>query len=106
MGKGEHPQGERVSEGIRKVEREVEVVNELGMHLRAAAEIVKVANRFASEIHLIKNDEMANAKSVLNTASLAAPKGTKLVVVAEGPDAEEAVDALAKLFADRFGEER
>ena len=84
----------------------MEVINELGMHLRAAAEIAKVASRFQSSIHLLKGEERANAKSVLNTAALAAPKGTRLVLVAEGVDALEAVEALDRLFKDRFGEER
>jgi len=106
MGKGKHTPSERISEAVERVEREVEVINELGMHLRAASEIVKVANKFQSLIHLIKDDEAANAKSVLNTAALAAPKGTRLKLVAEGPDAGEAVEAIDRLFKDRFGEER
>jgi len=106
MGKREHTSGERISKVALKVERELEVINELGLHLRAAVEIAKLASKFGAEIFFIKNKSKANAKSVLSVASLAALKGATLKLVAEGKDAQEAAEAMAKLFKARFGEER
>ncbi|HDG68369.1 MAG TPA: HPr family phosphocarrier protein [candidate division Zixibacteria bacterium] len=87
------------------VEKEVEVVNKLGLHARPAMMLVKTASQFQSEIKIIKDNMNVNAKSIMGVLVLAAEKGSKLKIVAEGPDEEEAVEALAKLFADGFGEE-
>ena len=87
------------------VEKEVEVVNKLGLHARPAMMLVKTASQFQSEIKIIKDNMNVNAKSIMGVLVLAAEKGRKLKIVAEGPDEEEAVEALAKLFADGFGEE-
>lgn len=88
-----------------KVTREIEVRNKLGLHLRAAASIVNLTNKFRSSIFLVYNGVRVNAKSIMNIAMLAAGIGTTLTAEADGDDAEEAVDALAVLFADKFGEE-
>ena len=87
------------------MEKEVEVVNKLGLHARPAMMLVKTASQFQSEIKIIKDNMNVNAKSIMGVLVLAAEKGSKLKIVAEGPDEEEAVEALAKLFADGFGEE-
>ncbi|MCD6531670.1 HPr family phosphocarrier protein [bacterium] len=87
------------------VEKEVEVVNKLGLHARPAMMLVKTASQFQSEIKIIKDNVNVNAKSIMGVLVLAAEKGSKLKIVAEGPDEEEAVEALAKLFAEGFGEE-
>jgi len=87
------------------VEKEVEVVNKLGLHARPAMMLVKTASQFQSEIKIIKDNMNVNAKSIMGVLVLAAEKGSKLKIVAEGPDEEEAVEALAKLFAEGFGEE-
>ena len=87
------------------VEKEVEVVNKLGLHARPAMMLVKTASQFQIEIKIIKDNVNVNAKSIMGVLVLAAEKGSKLKIVAEGPDEEEAVEALAKLFAEGFGEE-
>lgn len=106
MGKREHTSSGRVSKAKVRFEREVEVTNELGLHLRAAVEVAKLADKFSSDIYIVKNKSQANAKSVLSVASLAAQRGTKLKIVADGTDAKEAIEAISKLFKERFGEGR
>ncbi|MCD6417946.1 HPr family phosphocarrier protein [bacterium] len=86
------------------VEREVTVVNQLGLHARPAVLLVKTASQFSSDVKLSKDDIEVNAKSIMGVLILAAEKGSKVKVSAEGPDEEDAVEAIAKLFADGFGE--
>lgn len=85
-------------------EREVRIVNRNGLHARPAAEIVKAAARFKAEITLRRDDMEVNGKSIMGVMMLAAEYGTTLNVRASGPDAEQAVEALAQLVASRFGE--
>lgn len=87
------------------VERELEIINRLGLHARAAAKFVKLASAFGSEITLIRGERQVNGKSIMGVMMLAAARGTRLRLRAEGPDEVEAVEALARLVADRFGEE-
>ncbi len=87
------------------VEREVTVVNSLGLHARPAVMLVKTASQFASTIKLRKDDIEVNAKSIMGVLILAAEKGSRVVITADGPDEEAAVEAIAKLFAEGFGEE-
>jgi len=87
------------------VERELEIVNRLGLHARAAAKFVKLASGFASEITLARGEREVNGKSIMGVMMLAAARGTRLRLRAEGPDAERAAEALARLVAERFGEE-
>lgn len=87
-----------------KLEKTVELVNRLGLHARAASKFVQEASRFQAEIRVRHNDEEVNGKSILGLLLLAAPCGSRLTISAEGADAEEAVQALAQLVADRFGE--
>lgn len=82
----------------------VEIVNQLGLHARAAAKFVEVASRFTAEVTVTNADESVSGKSILGLMMLAAGQGTQLELVAVGPDAEEAIDALAALVADRFYE--
>ncbi|MBI5577062.1 MAG: HPr family phosphocarrier protein [Deltaproteobacteria bacterium] len=88
-----------------QVEREFEITNRLGLHARAAAQLVHLANRFASEIRIRKNGVDVNAKSIMGVLMLAAPRDSRVVICAEGPDAEEAVVAIGELIARKFGEE-
>ncbi len=83
----------------------VTIVNVYGLHARPAAEFVKLANRFRSEILVKKGDLEVNGKSIMGVMMLAAEKGSQLAIRASGEDAEEAVRALVKLVADGFGEE-
>jgi len=85
-------------------EREVVIVNKLGIHARPAAEIVKTASRFKSNITIIRDDLEVNAKSIMGVMMLAAEKGARIKLRADGPDADAAIDALAQLIAGKFGE--
>ncbi|MGE0787161.1 MAG: HPr family phosphocarrier protein [Sandaracinaceae bacterium] len=85
--------------------RDVEVINERGLHARAATKLVHLASQFTSEVTLIKDAQRANAKSVMGVLLLCGAKGSRLSVEAIGPDSERALDAIVELFASRFGEE-
>jgi phosphocarrier protein len=87
------------------IEREVEIVNRLGLHARAAAKLVQTAGSFDSRLWLLKDGEEVDAKSILGLLLLAAGQGSRVTLRAEGGDAAEAVDAVASLIADRFHEE-
>ena len=80
------------------------VANRLGIHARVAAQIVKVASRFESEILITKCDFTVNGKSILDLMTLVCPYGSRVQVSAKGPDATEALNALAALFQTKFGE--
>lgn len=86
------------------IRRQVTIQNKLGLHARAAANFVKIAFRFQSEIELIKGEQRANGKSIMGLLTLAASRGTPVTIAAQGSDAEEAVDALAELVDNKFGE--
>ena len=87
-----------------QAERSVQIVNEAGIHARPAAEIVKTAARFRSEIMIVKDGLDVNAKSIMGVMMLAAEFGADIVVRASGPDAEQAVGAIEQLIANKFGE--
>lgn len=84
----------------------VEIVNELGLHARAAANFVKEANLFKSEIMVERDGIEANGKSIMGIMMLAAPKGSMLQVSASGEDAYEAISAIITLINNKFGEDR
>jgi phosphocarrier protein HPr len=86
------------------IERPVQIVNEKGLHARAAAKFVAVASGFRSEIHLANGYQQVNGKSIMGMLMLAATQGTVLTLKAHGSDQEEALSALERLIADRFGE--
>jgi len=86
-------------------EREFDILNRLGLHARAAAQLVRLANGFASEIRLAKDGMEVNGKSIMGVLMLAAPKDTKILIRAIGLDAEEALAAIGDLIARKFGEE-
>ncbi len=88
------------------IERNIEVVNRLGLHARAAAQLVRTASCFDSSLQLERFDKSAaaDAKSILSVLMLAASRGTILRATADGADESEALNALCQLFADRFGE--
>lgn len=87
------------------VEREFDILNRLGLHARAAAQLVRLANGFASEINVVKDGMEVNGKSIMGVLMLAAPKGTKIMIRAIGPDAEAAMAAIGELISAKFGEE-
>jgi phosphocarrier protein HPr len=84
---------------------EVTIVNKYGLHARPAAEFVKLANRFTSEVFIRKDDVEVSGKSIMGVMMLAAECGATVHVRAAGADAREAVDALVGLVQNRFGEE-
>ena len=81
-----------------------EIINVLGLHARAAAQMVKVANRYKSDITIEANGQRANAKSIMGVLMLAAAQGTQVKLTCKGDDAEACLADLAKLINDRFGE--
>jgi phosphocarrier protein HPr len=87
------------------VEREFDILNRLGLHARAAAQLVRMANGFSSEIRVVKDGMEVNGKSIMGVLMLAAPKDTRILIRAIGLDAEEAVTAIGELIARKFGEE-
>jgi phosphocarrier protein len=85
-------------------ERSVTVANRNGLHARPAAEIVKLAAKYKSDITLVRDDLEVNGKSIMGVMMLAAEYGSKLLLRASGPDADQAVGALADLISGKFGE--
>ena len=85
-------------------ERSVQIVNKNGLHARPAAEIVKVASKFQSDITMVRDDLEVNGKSIMGVMMLAAEYGSTLLVRANGPDADQAVSAIAELVERKFGE--
>jgi phosphocarrier protein len=88
-----------------KKTRTLELKNKLGMHARAAASFVKVAQKFQSRIYLERNGQTVDGSSILDILTLGCPYGGKLTVKAEGIDAALAIDELEKLIENKFGEE-
>jgi phosphocarrier protein len=86
------------------VERAVQIANQNGLHARPAAEIVKAAARFKSDITICRDDLEVNGKSIMGVMMLAAEFGVTLIVRANGPDAAEAVDSIARIITGKFGE--
>jgi phosphocarrier protein len=86
-------------------EAEVELANRHGLHLRPATRFAQVAMRFRSEVTVVLDGQEVNGKSILLLTTLAAERGARLVLRAEGEDAEACLDALVALVRDRFGEE-
>lgn len=89
---------------FQKVERQFEIVNKLGLHARAAAKLVRLANRFSSEVRLEREGVEVNGKSIMGVLMLAAHKESLISVCAVGPDAHEAVEAIGGLIAEKFEE--
>jgi len=87
------------------IEREVEVVNRLGLHARAAAKLVNTAGRFQSRVTMTKDGEEVDAKSILGVLLLAASQGTQLRIRCEGEDETDCIQAVTALIANRFDEE-
>jgi phosphocarrier protein len=85
-------------------QREVEILNKLGLHARASAKLTQVASRFQSDVHIARNGRRVNAKSIMGVMMLAAGKGSKVTLETSGPDEDEAMNALCALVADCFGE--
>jgi len=87
------------------IERELEIINRLGLHARAAAKLVHVTGNYTSQVKLHKDGEEVDAKSILGVLLLAASQGTRIVVRCDGEDEQEAMQAITELIANRFDEE-
>ena len=83
-----------------------EIVNELGLHARAAAKLVRIAGAYKSRVEVAKDGQSADAKSIMGVLLLCGEQGARVTVRARGDDADQAVAAIGELIADRFGEER
>jgi phosphocarrier protein HPr len=88
-----------------KAEKEVTIVNRLGLHARPAAHFVKVASRFRAEVWVKKDNEEVNGKSIMGLMMLAAGQGSKLQIRCEGPDAERALEEVEALILAKFNED-
>ncbi len=87
-----------------RIEREIKIENELGLHARPAALFVQLANKFASDIYVEKENDMVSGKSIMGIMMLAAGKGSTIKIIAEGSDAQEAVRQFEELVKGKFGE--
>ena len=94
-----------VVESAMAVERQIMIVNKLGMHARPASLFVQTACRFAADVKVKKDKQVIDGKSILGLLMLAAAQGTYLTVSAHGSDAVEAMDAIERLISGKFGEE-
>jgi len=83
-----------------------EIINALGLHARAAAQLVQVANRYKSEVTLLCEGQKANAKSIMGVLMLAAAQGMQVTVTCKGEDAQACLQDIEKLIANRFGESK
>jgi phosphocarrier protein HPr len=88
-----------------KVAKTVTVINKLGIHARPAAVFARTANKFKADVFVEKDGETINAKSIMGLMMLAAGPGSKLLIIATGPDADDAVRAIEELILGKFGEE-
>ena len=86
-------------------EKKIQVINRLGLHARPAALLVQKASKFQSEIRLVKDEYELNAKSIMSVMMLAAEMGSFITIKAWGEDEVQAVEELAKLFEEKFGED-
>ena len=85
-------------------EREVTIINRLGLHARAAAKLVTLASSFSSEIDISKNGQTVNGKSIMGVMMLAASRGTNLIITVNGEDEDTAATELAELVQEKFCE--
>jgi phosphocarrier protein HPr len=87
------------------IEREFTISNKLGLHARPSAQLTQVASRFGAQVHIARNGRRVNAKSIMGVMMLAAGQGAVVVVDADGPDENEAIEALGQLIRSGFGED-
>ncbi|MCP3670246.1 MAG: HPr family phosphocarrier protein [Gammaproteobacteria bacterium] len=87
------------------IQKQIDIINKLGLHARAAAKFVTCASHYESHIHLNHDSHKVNGKSIMGVMMLAAAQGTTLTLIADGADEKQAIAALEELVNDRFGEE-
>jgi len=86
------------------IERDVPIINKLGLHARAAAKFVTLASNYKCDIQLARNQRAVNGKSIMGVMMLAAAKGSTVKIIANGADEQQALDNLTELVNNRFGE--
>jgi phosphocarrier protein len=86
------------------IQKELEIINKLGLHARASAKFTQLAAKYQSEIWLTRNGRRINAKSIMGVMMLAAGKGARVTLEADGPDENDALVTLSALVDDKFGE--
>ncbi|HTH75678.1 HPr family phosphocarrier protein [Trinickia sp.] len=86
------------------LQKDTTIVNKLGLHARASAKLTQLAGNYQAEIWMTRNGRRINAKSIMGVMMLAAGIGSTVTIETEGPDEQDAMDALLKLIADKFGE--
>jgi len=86
------------------ISREFRISNRLGLHARPSAQLTQVAGKFTSEVYIAKSGRRVNAKSIMGVMMLAAGPGSTVTVDTEGPDEEQAMEAIGALITSRFGE--
>ena len=87
------------------IERKVIILNSMGLHARPAAQFVKIASRFKSDVYISKNNREVNGKSIMGVMMLAAEKGSELTLKVDGKDQTHAMQALVELVSNKFNEE-
>lgn len=87
------------------VNRNIKIINKLGLHARAAAQLVQLASNFISHIEIEKDKRKVNAKSIMGVMMLAAAKGSEVILYADGEDEEESLNKLEELINNRFNED-
>lgn len=86
------------------IKQEIEIINKLGLHARASTKLTQTASQFGSEVWIERNGRRVNAKSIMGVMMLAASKGSKITLEANGEDEQAAMSALTTLINDKFGE--
>jgi phosphocarrier protein HPr len=86
------------------IQQEIEIINKLGLHARASAKLTQLAAKFQSEVWMTRNTRRVNAKSIMGVMMLAAGKGSKVMLEADGTDEKACFDALVDLIQNKFGE--
>ena len=86
------------------LQREVEIINKLGLHARASAKLTQLAARYQSDVQMSRNGRKVNAKSIMGVMMLAAGKGSRVTIETDGPDESDAMEAIVTLIGDYFGE--
>ena len=86
------------------MKQEIEIINKLGLHARASTKLTQTASKYVSDVWVTRNGRRVNAKSIMGVMMLAAAQGSFVTLEAQGTDEQEAINALAALIADYFGE--
>ena len=87
------------------IEKQLTIINKLGLHARAAAKLVKLCSSFTADIEIQKEDKKVNCKSIMGVMMLAASRGSEITLTANGEDETAAINAVCHLIEDRFGED-